>query len=234
MRTPLPVFIYSVWFVILLGAVVLISIALVSGWRKANSPAFWKGVKLCSALLGVVSLGLLMLTFEATTRAMVTGKARDVLLLYFIDTKAFIAVNMATACSEPDDQNPRARQLTCWDMKNIDGQINIAKLHEATPFEPVKNWQSNPQIDAFIKQVNSRIQHMNLLMPPKEDLFWVVSDKGRLTVFFFAALLMVLAVSGTVGEAAFQYINERDGARDKARASSEAGRPETNQSPTIL
>lgn len=209
--------IYSQWVIVLGGGICLISFALFCGWRKTKSLEFWRRIKLYSALLGAVGIGMLLVNIDSSTRAVFTGKARDELLLNFIDTKAFIATKMAALCSAPTTETLHSRENTCWDVKNIDGQISIINVRDLKPFAPIKNWQSNPKLNELISGVNSRIAYMNGTMPREEDRFILLGDMARLSVMFWAAVLLVLAVSGSVGEAAFQYRDAIDRAQPPAR-----------------
>jgi len=208
LRMSIPHFVYGAWALVIILALTLASFAAVAGWRKRRTLVYWRWVKLGSAILGFIGLFTLLLQFETATRALILEKARDELLLNYIETKSFISVTMAATCSEPaeitHDKN------TCWDMKNADGLLSIESSRIGLHFDPIKNWQNNPAINEFVQQVNERIEYMNSLMPPEQDRYRVISDEQRPFVLLFVAGLLAFALSGAIGEAAFQLRDAMD------------------------
>jgi hypothetical protein len=210
-RISLPFFVYSQWVVIVGFAASLIGLALWKGYSRAKTLVFWRGVKLASALLGTVGIALLLVRIDSDTREQFSGEARNILLLEFIDAKAYLAEHTAELCATqtPPGEILHSQANTCWDLKNIDAQVSVINIRDIKQFRPIKNWQNNPAIADIITEINRRIQYMNGLFPRDEDRFSLLDDNARLWLLFGACVLLVLAVSGSVGEAAYQFVDAR-------------------------
>jgi hypothetical protein len=68
--------------------------------------------------------------------------------------------------------------------------------------------QYDPSLGGFIGAYNSAIDQTNLYAHRKEDQYVTLSTTARIQSFFTAALFLVFAVAGSVGEAAFQLRQE--------------------------
>ena len=207
MRIPIPVVVYAQWVFIAILAAALIAFSFWKGLSGEKTLVFWRRIKLYSALLGVVGILLLMVRIDTDTRAHFTGEARNLLLLEFIDAKTSMAVSMANLCAiqTPPGEVLHSRENTCWDIKNIDAQLSVLNIRDMKQFQLIKNWQNNPVIAGVVSDINYRIESMNRLIPPAEDRFILFGDDTRLGLLFWASVLLVLAVSGSVGEAAYHY-----------------------------
>jgi hypothetical protein len=190
------------------AAIIFVGIAGTAGWRKFKTLTFWRAIKLISAALGFFGIVLLLVNFDVTARARFVDKAKEELLLNYIEAKSFISVTMAATCSR--SLEVVHDKSTCWDMKNADGQLSIEDVRTGRHFRPIVNWQKNPEIEEFIKQLNQRIDYMNALMPLPEDRYMLFTDDRRPWLFVIAALLLTIALAGSVGEAAFQLRQSMD------------------------
>jgi hypothetical protein len=70
--------------------------------------------------------------------------------------------------------------------------------------QDVSNWQRNPDIEEFVSQVNNRIVGINSLMMTSADRNLDIAEATRANLFVVAALLLLAATAGSVGETAFQ------------------------------
>jgi len=184
--------------------------ALWLGLRRQWSQFDWRVTKLLSALLGAVGIAMLLANFEKTTYDSLIDKSKRYAFAEFLDTKFFIAHSLSIACAR--DQGIEKNRLTCFDYKNIDGQVSSFWVRNSIPFKEITNWQRNPEIDEFVVEVNRRLKNINDAMPPFEESTEIISDTYRAHFLILSAFLVTIAIAGSVGEAAFQLrlaIDER-------------------------
>lgn len=204
----IPTFINTAWFCVILFAVIAIGGAGYAGWKKYRNEVFWRFTKLFSSVLTITGIVVSLMNFDIATRALWKDEVQEQLLLEFIVARSELAMSMARICSEttalPDGKN------TCWDLKNIGGQISSLNLRDRKPLRHIKNWQKNPRITEAVIQANQRIDRMNQLIAIPVDDRQMVQKDGRALILFFVAVLFALATAGSIGEAAFQLRVAKD------------------------
>ena len=226
-RTPtmisIPTFIYAAWGVVILLAVIVVCGAFYAGWQRLWGEVFWRKAKVGASVLAMVGIGLLLLNFDISTRAIWKDSAQELLLLEFIEARVNIATSMAALCSEtaglPDGKN------TCWDLKNIDGQLSSLNPRDRKHYQHIKHWQNNPRIEEAGERANRQIDWMNQMMFTDADRYQIVPKRDRPTVLFIVAILLVLSTGGSVGEAVFQLRIAKDREaeeRDESRPAKDA------------
>ncbi|PYV64598.1 MAG: hypothetical protein DMG97_34440 [Acidobacteria bacterium] len=77
-------------------------------------------------------------------------------------------------------------------------------LRDGRPFHTVVNWQHNPDIDEFIKEVNRRLDDINANIPAARAAESFLSVERRIKVLMIALILIILSLAGSIGEAAYQ------------------------------
>lgn len=198
----IPTFINTVWFCVILFSIIVIGGTGYAGWKKYRNEVFWRLIKLFSSVLTITGIGVSLMNFDIATRALWKDEVQEQLLLEFIVARSELAMSMARICSEtsalPDGKN------TCWDLKNIGGQLSALNLRDRKPLEHIKNWQNNPRITEAVIQANQRIDWINQLIAIPVDDRQMVQKDGRALILFFVAVLFALAAAGSIGEAAFQ------------------------------
>jgi len=204
----IPTFINTVWFCVILFAIIVIGGTGYAGWKKYRNEVFWRLIKLFSTVLTITGIGVSLMSFDIATRALWKDEVQEQLLLEFIVARSELAMSMARICSEtsalPDGKN------TCWDLKNIGGQLSALNLRDRKPLEHIKNWQNNPRITEAVIQANQRIDWINQLIAIPVDDRQMVQKDGRALILFFVAVLFALATAGSIGEAAFQLRVAKD------------------------
>lgn len=198
----IPTFINTAWICVILFATALVCGAGYAGWKKYKDEVFWRSIKLCASVVAATGIGVALMNFDIATRAIWKDEVQEQLLLEFIDARTEVAMSMATICSETsalsDGEN------TCWDLKNIGGQIASLNLRDRKPLDHIKNWQNNPRIEEAVTHANQRIDWINRLIAiPVNDRQMVRKDE-RAYILLFITVLFALATAGSIGEAAFQ------------------------------
>lgn len=202
-----PVFVYSQWllFAVLLAFLVLWAVAIAK--RDLWDALRWRFVKLVATALGVVGLAVFFVNIELTARESIWGDADRMLAQEFLDTKLLITREMIKHCQHGGV--PNADKNTCWDITNLDGQIHRLNIETRKPFRTLENWQNNPAISDLVDDLNRRISLMNSLIPKGRESFSVLTGERRLKFMFLAGLAIVLALAGSIGEAYYQYEQEK-------------------------
>jgi hypothetical protein len=204
----IPTFINTAWFCVILFAIIVIGGSGYAGWKKYRNEVFWRLIKLFSSVLTITGIGVSLMNFDIATRALWKDEVQEQLLLEFIVARTELAMSMARICSEtsalPDGKN------TCWDLKNIGGQLSALNLRDRKPLEHIKNWQNNPRITEAVIQANQRIDWINQLIAIPVDDRQMVQKDGRALILFFVAVMFALATAGSIGEAAFQLRVAKD------------------------
>jgi hypothetical protein len=211
MRIPTQMVIYGFWIFAVVFALTLIGSALLVGLRGEWSVSRWRMIKLFSALLGAVGIVMLLLNFEATVRNAIVEKGKEYAFAEFLDLKFFITQAVVLACAK--DQTIERNRLTCFDFKNIDGQVSSYWVRTSKGINKITNWQYNSGIEEFVAEVNRRLAYINNALPPADEDREIVSSKTRIDLLMLAVLLVTTAIAGAVGDAAFQVrlsLNERE------------------------
>lgn len=204
----IPTLINSAWFIVFLFTLIAVLVAGYSGWKKYKGEVFWRSIKLYASMAAVVGICVALMNFDIATRSLWKDDVEKELLLEYIDVRTELAMSMAKICSEtaalPNEQN------SCWDLKNIGGQIASRNLRNRTPLEPIKNWQNNPRIEETIKIANMRIDWLNRNMAIPVNDRQIIPPSVRMWILLIAAFLFSLAAAGTIGEAAYQLRRAKD------------------------
>lgn len=204
----IPTLINSAWVGVFLFTLVAVVVASYFGWKKYKGEIFWRSIKLYASIAALFGIGVALMNFDISTRALWKDAMQQELFLDFVDARTELAMNMAKICSEtaalPNEKN------TCWDLKNIGGQIASTNLRNRKPLEHIKNWQENPRIEEAIRLANLRIDLINRNMAIPVDDRQIVRPPVRAWLLLVSALLLALAAAGTIGEAAFQLRVAKD------------------------
>ena len=183
-------------------ALVAIGIALGLGFSRKGSLLRWRWAKFISAILGSIGIVMLLFNFEKTVRDIVVKNTRDYVFEEFVDIKFFIAQKLILACSK--DQAVEQNKLTCFDYRNIDGQVSLLHVRAPIAFNKIVNWQRNPAIDDFVSELNRRLEIINQAFPVLVEDRSIISNEARINMVAIAILLVIGAVACSAGEAAYQ------------------------------
>ncbi len=179
----------------------------VSEARKGNPEhlVFWRSVKLVSAILGIIGLVILAVNIEKTVRDTVGGKAREYVFREFFDLKLYTAKHVSIVCSRENDSTEA--KYECGDARNIDNALTSLNIRDFTPYGPF-NWPRLPSQDTkkFMDEVNRRVSFINGAMPTAATADSFLSDEQRINFLFVAALVVVLALAGSIGESLYQLV----------------------------
>lgn len=204
----IPTFINTAWLCVILLAVIAIGGAGYAGWKKYRDEVFWRLIKLFTSVFTVTGIGVALMNFDIATRTLWKDEVQEQLLVEFISARTELAMSMARICSEtaalPDGK------ITCWDLKNIGGQITYLNSRDRKPLDHIKNWQNNPRIEEAVMQANQRIDWINNLITIPVDDRQIVQKDRRALILLFTAVLFTLAAAGSIGEAAYQLRVAKD------------------------
>ncbi len=197
-------FVYGFWTVAGILAVLLIGGAFILGLRdtKSSSLRKWRFRKLLSAVLGVVGLLLLLMNFERVVREGIQDDSREYALSEFLDARFYATYHAALACANKDKSE--GAKLTCFDIDQSWRQFYQSRLRDSTPFSRITNWQGNPDILEFAERMNRHIDHLNRTLPVATTPS-TFSKKNQFAIVMLATILVIVALAGSVGEAAYQY-----------------------------
>lgn len=195
------ILVYVIWTVTGVLATWSIRSALRAGLNNANKPAllFWRRVKLGSAVLGVVGLGPLLLSLDQLVRDSTRVQSREYSMDRFYEAKFLLAHQLAVTCG----RDSRDAQEGCKDLQNIDNGFNMITVRDGVQLSPVTTWQRRPAVEPIAERLNSLVADINRTSPAGVDRS-LLSVERRIQVAWFAAMLVTLAIAGSVGEAAFQ------------------------------
>jgi hypothetical protein len=218
-------FVYTAWIVIGVLALVLVVAALTLGLLHKFSVKFWRKVKLATALLGVFGLFFLLINFERIARDTFFEEAKHLSFLEFLDMKFFIAQSTAKACLTP------SRREACDYMRNLDGVMSFIDMRDFNELPTIENWTFDSSLDDFVSDVNSRVDAINLFMPTKNRYYKILSTESRIIITLFGVLCIIIAMAGSVGDAAFQLADANAQERRSRNQADAANRDKGNSSP---
>ncbi len=215
-----PSFVLGYWIFVSVFSFILISSSLYVGLRKKFGIIFWREAKLISSIIGSVGIVSLLISFDSSTHEQFGTRSIQLAKEELLDTKFLVAEYLHDHC--PSGVIAGEDKNTCFDFKNIDRQLSMSVLGDAIehsrklknvenlPKNPVLSDQNNTN-DPYspLNTINSRINLINGLMKT-EYKTPVVSDEEKLNFSMFSILFVVIALAGTVGEAAFQLRIEID------------------------
>jgi hypothetical protein len=211
------IFIYIVIGISLTVSVGLIGLGLWAGLTQRKDLVFWRTMKLYSSCLGLVGLLLLLVNFEKTVRDAIGGKSKEYAYAEFIDLKFFVTLHVSSVCAH--EKESQEAELHCFDVKNIDLQVLSDNLRDSKPYRLIVNWQKNPKIDEFIEEVNRRLEALNRTIPVAASEESFLGTQTRINLLIISVLLVIFALAGSIGEAAYQLrqaLNEASRARSTA------------------
>lgn len=209
---PVTYFVYGVWVFVGLFASGLMIAAGLLGYCRKGTLIFWRWAKLASSIAGVVSVALLLLSFEAQMRQGLTGEASMDANLAYIHAKASILEDIAMNCGT----RPEAKARFCSDLSNMHRLLHYTYVRDGTQIPRLNLDQYSPDAAPIAKSVNDRIDYINMYAKRPEEQWNLIPRKRRPDILLVAALLLVLALSASVGEAAFQLrvaVDERESKR---------------------
>lgn len=200
-------FAYGVWALVGAIALSIATLATVLGYMKVGSLVTWRSIKLASNFSGLIGIGLLLMNFETQIRRGFSGEISMDAALTFIEVKTLVLEEMAAKCS--DRVQPEAERL-CTDLRHIHSLQHYAYVRDSKPLPLLREDQYSTAAHPFLKRVNTAIEQINMFAKRPEDQWELISTKSRPKVLLCAAILLALAVAGSVGEAAFQLRLARD------------------------
>lgn len=196
-----------------MAAVALVAVgwASLTAWRDPpDQIEKWRLIKVICTFCGLVGFGILVVSFEQFLRSTEVSDAEKFITKNFLQAKIFLAEGTALFCARASVDpsfNP-----TCNDMRNFDSSVSFVTLFEGLPFEALVNSRNDQNLDATISQVNYNLNMINEAnrgfgMKP------MFRNDTRMLLSIFSMLLVLVATTGSVGEAIFQFQQARRDAR---------------------
>jgi hypothetical protein len=197
------IIVYVLWGFSAVVGVVIIGGAFFAGMSKKRpySLIFWKRVKLISAVLSTISLVLFILSFEQLVRGVLQPGSKEWADDRFLELKLEVMLEKATACAKDDAKS----QAMCGLWKNIDNGFHVDLIRAGHKLAKISDWQRGAGISSEVQEkINRTIETINgsVRIASLRPMF---SSENRIWIAVFAAYLLIFAVAGSVGEAAFQY-----------------------------
>ncbi len=190
--------VYSIWAGISLLAVTTVAVALFSGYRGIGTPILWRKIKLAASLSGLCSIAFLMITFDALARRTFVERPLDGRMYANTQLRFIVLSKLAATCS------PSSQDRACLQLRELDSKLSrFIWVGEMARLDVTKY---DPGLDSLVGEVNLIIDMAGL--NTAAPIYIATSSQGRLGLFFTGAILLVLAVAGSVGEAAFQLNQE--------------------------
>jgi hypothetical protein len=196
----------GVWIIAAVIAIVSISaIVYKAAYDGPDKMIWWRGAKLLAAWLGIVSVVLALAAFEKLIRELNDDSGRY-LNEQFLDLKFYTTTLRAIACAK--DMSDLAAKNECFDFSNLDNQVTLVRLHSGTPLTPPTNWQHNPHLDDVVVEITRRFADMNRAMAVANEKP-ILTFEVRTKLAFLALILFILALALTIGDATYQYCQEK-------------------------
>jgi hypothetical protein len=193
----------GIWIVAALVAMVVIGGALYAGWhdRSAASLVRWRGVKLWSALLGVVGLALLIISFDQLIKDSIRAKSREYAADRFLEAKFILVRDRAISCS----QSASGTNDACGAIRNVDHGFMLQSVRNGIPLSEVTaDQRRNPAVDRIGDKLNRLVYEINGASRIGASQPFI-SSQEKVPLLLVAVFLVVLSIAGNVGEAAYQY-----------------------------
>ena len=214
MAIPVPTVVYGIWIFVAVLTFSAVGAALVMGLRGKGTLVQWRRVKLASSLAGLISVVFLMLTIEGLVRAGFVGEIAPERILALIQLRSLTLAEMAKTCSENDATSGRA----CSELGTFAQIPDEILIRDRKPLKAIEDKTPyDPSLSRFLDRYNFWIREANLYAEREEDRYVTMSKATRLNLFLLAAMFLVLAVAGAIGEAAFQLRQATDAARTSLR-----------------
>jgi hypothetical protein len=201
-------YVVFLWGVVLIIALGGIGFATYSGLSLRYDLLFWRKAKLFSSFLGVVGLALLLVNLEKTVRDTVALPSKAFVLGLFYDTKFLTKQFVTTVCSHENDSEEAKRH--CSDATNLDNHLNPVNIWDLRSYAPINYptfWETNRDVSEdyrnILRRVNDRFSLIRMALPAANETSFL-SENDRIALLVVSAILVSAALSGSIGEAAYQ------------------------------
>jgi hypothetical protein len=204
-------------FILIVCGTILVFALLIIGWAvlearrgKPEHMMFWRWVKVGSAGLGLVGLLILVVNLEKTIRDTIGGKARDYAYSEYYDLKLYTTMRVSIVCAR--DQESVEAKNACGDFRNIDNGVTPLNIRDSRPYA-LFDWPRLPskEIKDFMEEVNRRLSRINSVIPAAATAESFLDDERRINFLFLAAIIIIFALAGSIGEAVYQLTLEHAG-----------------------
>jgi hypothetical protein len=219
--------VYVIWIAAGGLAFVLIPGALIRGLRRNSnfSLVYWRERTLIATILSCVSLFLFLLSFDQLVRGSLQAESKGYLDDRFYELKLITGLERATSCARDDDTSKKL----CGAWENIDKGYRIDDLRQGHELQPISDWQANGLISHDLRDRVARLVVLINQTIPAAATHSLLRPETRLSLAMLAAVLLIFAVAGSVGEAAFQLTQ----AQVQAEAQAKTPPQQENQSPLV-
>jgi hypothetical protein len=219
MSTSISLSVLVFWVVAAIMATVTISAAIYAGYRRQYGLLFWRRAKFISACLGIVGLALLLLNIEKAIRDSVVVPSKALALGLFYDTKFLTSQFAARVCSH--EQEGDQAKLQCSDATNLDRALRPADALNPEAYSQISYppfWQTSPTVSedyrTVLRRVNDRFSLIRTVIPSAAEQS-LLTEERRIGLFFVATVLIILALAGSIGEAAYQLAEAKNASKNQ-------------------
>lgn len=190
------------WALMLSLLLVLTSLAVYLGWRRRFDLITWRSIKLLSTLLGAIGALVFFSNFELAVRQTTAGAAQQRRVLEFIEAKSRILQQIALSCDEAPTE-------LCGLAQSANGALNYIYIRDNSHLPQIGPIPKDPSGRAFIEDIQKRIKDINDSTSFANEIRPMLPENRRLGFLFLAQLLIIFALAGAAGEAAFQLQDAR-------------------------
>jgi len=199
------------FFIILFGifsvtVIISICVFLYKSYRDdENKILWWRGVKLTGAILGTVGLFLTILSLERSLRDF-NAHSRQYQLEQYIELKIFTSYTRAVSCSA--EMNNALRKMECAEFSALDARVGPWILRQKMDIEPASFMKENEQVKSIYSKAKRYLNDIyNAQRHANEEP--VLGSEARIKVTLVAIVLLVVSLGISVGEAGFQFFQEK-------------------------
>lgn len=196
----------TAWAFALFTASFAIGVMVSKAWRdNAASGLWWRKAKIVGTVGATVGLIAAMMAFEGTLRQFNEDAdkfAFEQLLEFKFDT------TLATAIACSGEQRQISEQNDCSDLRNINNKVNVFALRNRTEIPKLVKWQHNARLGPIIVEAGRDLDNFNSAERAASQKPLISMD-ARIGFSLLAVFLISVSLACSVGEAVFQWRQER-------------------------
>jgi hypothetical protein len=200
-------FVWGFWIVGIVGAVLILGMFILSAQQALPGDALsWRAVKVVSAGAGIIGFLLLLLNFEQVVRnSMVTG-AKEYELNSFLEVKLVTMEGLLFACAGPKETIEAQR--SCSDFRALDQNVSLHRFWTGKPLGKLDVSNKSGEAARVTQQVNNAFEQIDHSRQVFGDP-GTFSFGSRLLISLISLVFVLVGLGGGLGEALFQYRQEK-------------------------
>lgn len=187
-----------------------------NAWMLKWNQVVWRMIKLIAVTAGSISLVMTVIGVERSMKSAFYAVSQRMAPFHLSDLRIEIVKDMIKNCENADGDS--ARKDACSSLNDIDISARNAMFDKKPHVKLIENWRKNPIVAGLLPKYERMAGDANLYFDIMNREYDVIDQETVDKTFILALIVLLISVSASIGEAAYQYrVAERD-ALDRATA----------------